>query len=151
MIQDYKKEPCIINFFKADYTASCYHPPRFHNCLKGHCCQSSVLWGYYGVGEGGEFSVAVPCGGTGISCALLSWNPRRYVSHFQARFRRSEPVSLAKHTSRAEVQSCIAVTSSSAKIRCMTVQNIEEFIHCNFSVEKYVDGPLRYSYGSVGN
>jgi hypothetical protein len=24
IIQNYKKEPCIIHFFKADYTASCY-------------------------------------------------------------------------------------------------------------------------------
>jgi hypothetical protein len=29
----------------------------------------------------------------------------------------------------------------------MTIQNIEDFMHCNFIVEKYVDGPLRYSYG----
>jgi hypothetical protein len=108
---------------------------------------SSVLWGNYGVGEGDEFSDAVPCGGTRISRAFLSRSPPRYVSHFQTWFRRSDAVRLVKHTSRAEVQRCIAVTTSSTNICCITIQNIEDFMHCRFSVEKYVDGPLRYSYG----
>jgi len=87
---------------------------------------STVLWGNYGISEGGEFSDAVPCGGTGISRALLSRSPRRCVSYFQTWFRRSDPVRLGKHTSRAEVQRCNAVTTST-NIRCITIQNIEDY------------------------